>query len=58
MQLASSNAPEAWRAWVKTGRRRALMSTRSLEYRSKVVQLPVDKDGGGDRSGHSRPLQG
>lgn len=40
-----THAPEAWRIWVKTGRRRALMSTRSLEYRSKVEQLPVDKEG-------------
>lgn len=38
-------APEAWQTWVKTGRRRALMSTRSLEYRSKVEQLPTDKEG-------------
>ncbi|MGX1322568.1 hypothetical protein AB7M17_006021 [Bradyrhizobium sp. USDA 377] len=40
-----AHAPEAWRTWVRTGRRRALMSTRSLEYRSKVEQLPVDKEG-------------
>ena len=40
-----ANAPEAWLTWVRTGRRRALMSTRSLEYRSKVEQLPVDKEG-------------
>lgn len=40
-----ARAPEAWRTWVKTGRRRALMSTRSLEYRSKIEQLPVDKEG-------------
>lgn len=40
-----SNAPEAWLTWVRTGRRKALMSTRSLEYRSKVEQLPVDKEG-------------
>lgn len=40
-----SNAPEAWLTWVRTGRRRALMSTRSLEYRSKVEQLPPDKEG-------------
>ncbi|MHC2842815.1 restriction endonuclease [Bradyrhizobium diazoefficiens] len=39
------NAPEAWLTWVRTGRRRALMSTRSLEYRSKVEQLPADKEG-------------
>ena len=40
-----AHAPEAWRTWVRTGRRRALMSTRSLEYRSKVEQLPVDEEG-------------
>lgn len=40
-----ANAPEAWRTWAKTGRRRALMSTRSLEYRSKVEQLPADEEG-------------
>lgn len=38
-------APEAWRQWVKTGRRRALVATRSLEYRNRTEQLPVDKDG-------------
>lgn len=38
-------APEAWQTWVKTGRRRALMSTRTLEYRSKAEQLPADKEG-------------
>lgn len=41
----NAKAPEAWRTWVNTGRRRALMSTRSLEYRSKGEQLPVDKEG-------------
>ncbi|WP_028332410.1 restriction endonuclease [Bradyrhizobium sp. USDA 3256] len=40
-----ADAPEAWQAWVRTGRRRALMSTRSLEYRSKVEQLPADAEG-------------
>lgn len=40
-----ANAPEAWRTWVKTGRRKALMATRSLEYRSKAEQLPADKEG-------------
>jgi hypothetical protein len=40
-------APDAWRTWVRTGRRRALMSTRSLEYRSKAEQLPADKEGEG-----------
>ncbi|MFK4536375.1 hypothetical protein ABIA00_004558 [Bradyrhizobium ottawaense] len=38
-------APEAWRTWVKAGRRQALMATRSLEYRSKAEQLPADKEG-------------
>ncbi|MDA9483091.1 hypothetical protein XI07_13860 [Bradyrhizobium sp. CCBAU 11445] len=38
-------APEAWQTWVKTGRRQALMATRSLEYRSKAEQLPADKEG-------------
>jgi Restriction endonuclease AspBHI N-terminal/Restriction endonuclease len=38
-------APDAWQTWVRTGRRRALMSTRSLEYRPKIEQLPADKDG-------------
>jgi hypothetical protein len=40
-----SAAPDAWRTWVKTGRRRALMATRSLEYRSKNEQLPKDEEG-------------
>ena len=40
-----SAAPDAWQTWVRTGRRRALMSTRSLEYRPKIEQLPADKDG-------------
>jgi hypothetical protein len=38
-------APEAWQTWVRTGRRQALMATRSLEYRSKAEQLPTDKEG-------------
>jgi hypothetical protein len=38
-------APEAWRTWVRTGRRQALMATRSLEYRSKAEQLPTDNEG-------------
>jgi hypothetical protein len=40
-----STAPDAWRTWVKTGRRRALMASRSLEYRSKNEQLPQDDEG-------------
>jgi len=38
-------APEAWRTWVNTGRRQALMASRSLEYRSKIEQLPQDREG-------------
>jgi hypothetical protein len=40
-----ASAPEAWLTWVGTGRRRALMAARTLEYRSKVEQLPADKEG-------------
>lgn len=40
-----SVAPEAWRTWAKTGRRRALVAKRSLEYRNKTEQLPRDKEG-------------
>jgi hypothetical protein len=40
-----SLAPAAWRTWVTTGRRRPLMATRSLEYRSRSEQLPQDKEG-------------
>lgn len=38
-------APPAWASWVHTGRRRPLIATRSLEYRSRPEQLPQDKDG-------------
>lgn len=41
----SANAPEAWRAWVATGRPRPLLATRSLEYRRKAEQLPLDRAG-------------
>ena len=40
-----SLAPEAWRTWLRTGRRRALISTRSREYRGRDEQLPTDKEG-------------
>ena len=40
-----SLAPEAWRAWMKTGRRQALLATRSLEYRSRGEQLPRESEG-------------
>ena len=38
----SSNAPPAWSSWVKTGRQRTLIATRSLEYRTKFEQIPED----------------
>ena len=38
----SSNAPTAWSSWVKTGRQRSLLATRSLEYRTKFEQIPED----------------
>jgi hypothetical protein len=40
-----SQAPEAWYVWRKTGRRKALMAARTLEYRSRAEQLPTDRDG-------------
>ena len=36
----SSNAPPAWLTWVKTGRCRTLVATRSLEHRTKREQIP------------------
>jgi len=33
-------APEAWMDWVDKGRYRSLKSTRSIEYRTKIEQLP------------------
>jgi hypothetical protein len=40
-----SQAPEAWHIWRKTGRRKALMAARTLEYRSRAEQLPTDREG-------------
>src|SRR6185437_16862144 len=34
-------APLAWREWVERGRYRPLKSTRSIEYRTKIEQLPA-----------------
>ena len=36
----SSNAPPAWLNWVKSGRPHTLIATRSLEYRTKLEQIP------------------
>jgi len=40
-----SLAPPAWISWRRTGRRKALVAARTLEYRSRVEQLPTDKEG-------------
>jgi len=41
----SSNAPPAWLNWVKSGRPPALLATRSLEYRTKLEQMPENREG-------------
>jgi hypothetical protein len=38
-------APSAWLAWVETGRRRPLLATRTIEYRTRKEQLPPDGEG-------------
>lgn len=38
-------APEAWRRWIKTGRRTPLLANRSLEWRNSREQLPQDSEG-------------
>lgn len=40
-----SLAPDAWKVWRKTGRRKPLIAGRTIEYRSRDEQLPQDKDG-------------
>jgi Restriction endonuclease AspBHI N-terminal/Restriction endonuclease len=39
-QPHTRSAPTAWSGWVETGRYQPLKSTRSLEYRGKLEQLP------------------
>jgi hypothetical protein len=41
-QPHSSNAPESWSDWIKTGRYRALKSTRTIEHRTKREQVPLE----------------
>jgi hypothetical protein len=41
----SANAPAAWREWVEAGSYRPLRAERSLEYRTRVEQLPQDVAG-------------
>lgn len=38
-------APDAWRHWMRTGQRRPLIATRSLEWRSRHEQMPQDREG-------------
>lgn len=40
-----SLAPEAWKLWRTTGRRKALLASRTLEYRTREEQLPTDREG-------------
>jgi hypothetical protein len=44
-QPHSLNAPAAWHAWVEQGRRKPLLASRSLEYRTRSEQLPTDAEG-------------
>ncbi len=39
----SSNCPNAWKKWVKSGSYRALKAERSAEHRSKQEQIPNEK---------------
>jgi Restriction endonuclease AspBHI N-terminal/Restriction endonuclease len=41
-QPHTSNAPAAWRDFIKKGKYRPLKSTRSIEYRSKAEQIPAN----------------
>ena len=41
----SRNAPRAWSSWVKSGRRRTLLATRSREHRTRGEQLPEHPQG-------------
>lgn len=38
-------APEAWQRWIRTGQRKPLIATRSLEWRDRREQMPQDRDG-------------
>ncbi len=39
------HAPAAWLTWQKSGRRRPLIATRSIEHRSRQEQVPSDAEG-------------
>ncbi len=40
----TSNAPQAWTAWIAGSRPRALLGSRSIEYRTRAEQLPQSKE--------------
>jgi hypothetical protein len=42
---SSSNAPVPWSTWVETGQHRPLRASRSVEYRTKLEQLPREHVG-------------
>lgn len=42
---ATDLAPAAWRSWIESGKRKALIAARSIDYRRKLEQLP-DSDAG------------
>jgi Restriction endonuclease AspBHI N-terminal/Restriction endonuclease len=42
---SSGNTPVPWSAWVETGQYRPLKASRSVEYRTKVEQLPRERTG-------------
>ncbi len=44
-QRDDSLAPDAWRRWIKTGRRTPLIASRSLEWRNSLEQLPQEREG-------------
>lgn len=43
-RVRSPLAPDAWKDWIEKGSYRPLKSTRSLEYRTRIEQLPSNAD--------------
>lgn len=41
----SDLAPAAWRSWIESGERKALVAAKSVEYRRKLEQLPESDTG-------------
>jgi hypothetical protein len=44
-RIDSEHAPVAWRQWTTSGTYRPLASERTIEYRTKLEQLPADDEG-------------